>query len=1233
METRSMAMFRLPALLVVLLALLWGPATLPAQTGAGQVQGTVRDATGAVLPAAHVVIVHTTTGRAYRTDTNGAGLYVFPPVQAGEYRISVEFAGMEKWEGTLTLQVSQTAVVDPMLKIAGTATEVVVFDVTPLVNTETPTLSNVLERTRIEQLPLNGRLLQGLIGATTPGLENGSNPRVFGLSEGSTEFVQDGAVINSRDRGAIATRPPGIDTVQEFAVETSASSAKMNRPATAIISTRSGTNSVHGAVFETARNNSFGVARRRQDYYDKAPQLIRNEFGASLGGPVYLPKIYNGRNRTFFFAAWEQYELRQSNTASTRMVTGPMRGGDFTGLVDSIGRQITLYDPWTTANDWSRVPFAGNIIPLQRRSPVAKAYYDVTPLPNIAGANPMVKDNYSAPGIANRGDITLTFRFDHRLSDKDQLFVRYTHGSNWRKERRAASGNNGSPILLDGSGNVDPVDTRNESASLSWTHTFSPTFFSETIASGAAEDYWFQVGTNTVNFADQLGLPNPFKKGGRPDAENIGFSMIYIGSKPRDPTTRLFNIDQNFTKIVGRHQFEFGGRLHREILDVMPDQNWLAGRHRFSSLATALYDKSSGATSPKAVTRTGYDAANFYLGIAQEYMVQYARGWYYFRAKNYGGYWQDTYKATKNLTLTYGLRYEYNSPLTEKNNLLNGFDPKTLSIVNGRTLDEMYKMNVTTPAIVGSYTAVGVKFATPSEVGLPDNLIYSNYRNFGPRAGFAYRIGSGARQTVIRGGYGMYTFPMALRSFYTAIRNNPPTTASFSQSYVSAAQSPDGIANWSLRNAPTVVAGVNSADVLKADRPNNLTRGSFRTVFFDPHQPDAKAHQFNLTVEREILDNMLLRFGYRGTHGSDLEEQYALNSAPNEYVWYSNTGLSLPTGDYSGVARRYLDKLTYGDIFEYKKTGWSNYNGFQVEVQRRYTKGVGFQFFYVLGNAFRAGGLASSGTEYVYEPNLFLNGAVPAGYDARNRFLNYRRDDTIPKHRIRWNWIVDLPVGRGKKLLGNTGGLLESIVGGWQLAGFGTMSTNYWNLPTNNWGYLGKVEVYGTKYPIQDCRGGKCIPGYLYWNGYIPANMINAYDSKGNPIGVMGVPKEYQRSNAPLIPVPANGGSPSDPNYAYYDTNTTWVTLKNGSVQRTTLDTNLHPWNNQFFAGPRSWGLDASVFKNVRITEKLNVRFNADFFNVLNMPGLNQPGDSGILSLQNSANSPRQLQLTLRVSW
>jgi hypothetical protein len=279
----------------ILLAVAFAPPAWP-QASTGTVSGTVRDQSGAVVPAANVTLTNTATNVTSKTITNQVGFYILPGVVPGPYRLTAEATGMQKFEGTLTVQVQQSVVVDPVLRVGQTTTEVQVTDHTPLVTVDNPTLGHVLEQQRIEQLPINGRFIISLM-QTVAGMEeeteyDSMSARGFGMRRGSTEFVLDGAATTDRLMGGVFRRPVGLDRIQEFKVENNVSSAKLARPTTVIMSTKSGTNQIHGSAFETHRNNAFGKARRRTDNYSKPPQLIRNEFGVSAGAPTDLETMY-----------------------------------------------------------------------------------------------------------------------------------------------------------------------------------------------------------------------------------------------------------------------------------------------------------------------------------------------------------------------------------------------------------------------------------------------------------------------------------------------------------------------------------------------------------------------------------------------------------------------------------------------------------------------------------------------------------------------------------------------------------------------------------------------------------------------------------------------------------------------------------------------------------------------------------------------------------------------------
>src|SRR5580765_762762 len=538
---------------------------LCAQTGVGQIQGTITDSSGAVIPNAAVVLEHFQTENKFQTTTNSAGFYVFPSLQTGEYRLEVTVPGMQRWQGNAVLAAGQRAVIDSTLTVAKSAEQITVAgDVTPLLSTTSPTVATIVERARIEQLPLNGRTIQTLLQIAVPGLEGSSSqPKVYGLRDSAMDLVQDGVNLQDRNTGAIQSRPPGLDTIQEFRVETAVSSAKLNRPASAIMITRSGTNEVHGSVFLTGRNSGFGVARQRQDTFTKAPHLVRNEFGASLGGPVVIPKLYHGKNRTFFFASWEEVRNRQASTTTSAVWTNAMRQGDFSGLIDGQNRRITLYDPWSVGGgpNYSKTPYIDNQLPMNRLSPIAKYMFGVTPQATN-NLSPLVGSNFTGLQPTNIDQRTLTFRGDHRLSDHDLVFGRYSRGTNDQMNRRAFS-TGGFPITTDNLYNRETYYELSHTTMGSWTHTFTPTLFVENVVTVSLIDWQYSLNQPSAqqNISALFGTPNPFNANGAPYINNADYQGVSInGIVPRSQYTKVFSGEQNYSWNRGQHQLEFGWR-------------------------------------------------------------------------------------------------------------------------------------------------------------------------------------------------------------------------------------------------------------------------------------------------------------------------------------------------------------------------------------------------------------------------------------------------------------------------------------------------------------------------------------------------------------------------------------------------------------------------------------------------------------------------------------------------
>jgi len=1242
--------------------------------GGGSIQGTVKDPTGAVLPGAKLTILHLDSGRALNTVANAEGFYVTPPMNIGLYKMRVEMAGMKAWEGEIRIETGRVSAVDPVLTPGQVSETVMVTDTVPLVNVTDATDASTLDAQRIRELPINGRNLNTLLGNVTPGVEDsdgaGGSIRVSGLMSYSTDYVQDGASSNNREFGGSANLQ-GLESIGEVRVETSTSSAKYTRPTSVIVSTKSGSNRLQFAIFETHRNNGFGVARARQDVYldgrpFQVPKLIRNEFGGSVGGPIVIPSfglngqktLYNGRNKSFFFFTREGSEWVQGVTRDFRVPTALMRQGNFSELTDTQGRFLQLYDPMTTRQEEFangrivsvRDPFSNNQIPIGRLSPFTKRILDITPMPTDI-TNPNVATNLRMAVPTGQypmlSDTPTVLRVDHRFTEKDNFFVKVNGGT--RESHYLGTAANAGAPTTGKEANITYQPVRGRSVALSWTHTFAPTFFVETLANRTWQLSRTVNGPEQKDWSKELGLPNPLGEIGWPNITGTGFTNYnYIeGDNRRQLYSMISNFEQNYSWIKKSHNFSFGYRMHDEKQHLLPDQGAISGSVAFNSLATALESSTLGTTlNPGTTPQTGHDMANFFLGYASTYTVGLKRGIMRVREKNYGLYVQDNWRVSRRLTLTPGVRWDINPAFSEQSNLLTAFDLESKSILLPEALEHYYKLGVTNPQIVANFERVGMSFKSAAEVGKPKQLFPSNYFDIGPRAGFVYSLREGTKPLVIRGGYGLYISAVPMRTLLAQFSGLAPFRANYTYNPNSAAQSPDGIGNLLLRTVPDVRVGENSANVIDLNNPTALGRGQ-GVVAMDGKQPSLRIHEWNLALEKQLDASTVLRFTYKGKHGVNTDQLFNINPQANDYIYYLTTGRPTPTGEFASVLRRPFDQNAYTDIRILQRSGFINSATWAVEIERRLRNGLGFQAFYTLTNALRLAG-NSFRDDQSSATNAYLPGTVPNDLKELNRFLFYDRDTGVPKHRIRWNWSYDLPFGRGKSLLRNSRGLTNTLVSGWKLWGTGTVVSSWYSMPTGNWGEMGEFEVYRNKQKILDCRatpdsartpaGERCIEGHLWFNGYISERFINSRNAAGMRNGVFGLPDNYKPAQKPINPWP-KGGRPTDPNNADYDTNVVYLPLQTGGVVRVNHDTGLHPWRNQAKLGPFNWTMDSSLMKYFNFDEqgRRRLRLNVDMFNVLNVQGLVTPGADGISSLATSYAGfgirPRQLQATMRLEF
>jgi hypothetical protein len=1270
-----------------------------AQTGSGSVNGVVQDKTGAVIVNANVSLVNTDTNVELKSVTNDAGLFVFPAVTNGPYKLIANSAGMAQYEAKLTVQVDVAAAVSVTLLPAGAKTTIVVGDVTPLVNTDNAELGSTLEARRIEELPLNGRnvfSLMATVPGTTPSDVNG-NFRTFGEGVGTHDITIDNAPLTDMAYAAqTVNRPPGLESIQEFTVDTNATSAKSARPTDIIMVTKSGTNQWHGSLFETNRDNSYGVAHYEQDLPGSPlGKLIRNEYGGSAGGPVYIPKVYNGKNKSFWFFSYEALSLRQGTSTLFKVPDAKMQSGDFSGdIVGGVMQQ--LYNPfaeYTTPGDPSTRPmFVNNKIgtavctsPLGDpvngcMSPLYKFLLSDLPQPNITSVNPFLGYNLSAPLPISQNQATYVLRVDQRFSDKDLVYARLS-----RATETTLRGSTAGPVTLDGNANTTAATDPNDGFSANWTHTFSPRLVNDlTLSATYVKELEGGGGDTTKNWDAVLGLSNPSGSGGFPVIDSIG-----MGLKPDSNYLAphynygqffgYFVLDDNATKLIGKHEIQFGVHLRYDQLTYLPQQQHAAGAVGWYAASTALYD-AAYPDRTQGYNNTGAVAGSAYMGFGN-YSYRSVKGKYYMTRKEDAGYVQDNYKFNQRLKLNFGLRWDFNPFPVDKQGAITGFDLKTNALVTSGSLAHLEAVHATSAGYVAALESLGITFETPAQAGLPSNLVNNNFHDIGPHLGFAYRALDGRKAFVLRGGYALNFYPLAIWGWNDRMKNNAPWRQDppLVGPYDFASSSPDGVQNYGLITSPAtnalygftnLISGLNTANVFNgaASAADALSNGDINDAFFDQHSPSPRVNNWNLTLEKELVDKMVLRLSYIGNHTSHLDMYQDLNAYVNyygNYAWYTNLGTLVPPGPDGGL---YGDQVVrplavYGtlgvpggytgppnplspwsDIQEFGRYGWGNSWGGVAELERHFSKGYGFQVFYDLVDSFSAGGY---GWESGVEPaTSWPVGQVSTDLHQRIKQLYYGQDTSIPKQEVRYNFIVELPFGRGKWIGGNIPKALDAFIGGWQISTLGTMASNSFYLDQNFQNTFSMyptgapVKYYGRKAPVQDCRSGTCINGYLLYNGFIPANQVN------QPGGVEGVPAGYAPAYAPLNLNPADT--------ANYLTNNVPVILSNtpsspscpGTATNCIVETGLgtfNPFNNRVMQSTWLFDTDSSIIKSFNLKERVKFKIEGDFFNVFNNPGRefanNDPsgnglGDgSGIVLTNYSMNSPRVVQISAHLTF
>jgi hypothetical protein len=797
-------------------------AGVSAQAPSASVVGRITDATQAVIPNVEIKIRNLDTSVTNRGFSNQAGEYTIPYLNPGRYQLEARNEGFRTYQlAEFQLAVNQILRVDIALEVGATTESVTVTEAPPVLNTENGTRGEVTTNEEIIEIPLDSRNfsdLAYLTGGVIPKGDGGDGSyAINGARADNTGFLVDG-MNNTQRRNTGAVINPPLEGVQEFKMITSGFSAEYGRYAGGVLSvvTKSGTNRIRGSVYEFLRND-FCDAR---GFFDvEKSKLRRNQFGASIGGPVVLPKVYNGRDRTFFMVTWESLRLVDGKTQRGITPLPEMLGGDFSKAVDAFGRPIRINDPLV------RAPFPGNQIPASRLDPVSKnlaAYY---PLPNLTGS----VNNYIAQGNGTTDYNNFAVKIDHKPTDNDMLSV----STFWRPNSSSDPVvNSRSPVPMFGLVN----DTLDLLAGIRYLRTITPAMFLEASASFSRKtnnQRWPLSGEK--DWAAEVGFvggtQNPVARG-LPQLEASGY--ILLGPAYDYPKIWAFNnyeYSATSTWIHGRHNVKFGGSFLR-MQYFSRQYGDTRGRLRFLGRFT------------------GEPMADLVLGWPNNTSRQLDAAGPYHLVSNYSAFFQDDFKISPTLTLNFGLRYELMKPPQEKYGAWSMFVPSLGKVViSGKGTLADFDQRIENSGMK-DYIMMA------ADAGLPRTITRPDYTDFGPRFGFAWRP-FGKTTTVLRGGYGIFygssslyrmdeysdTYPFSINESYSATTSNPLLLT----------------VSDPFPEAKRRVGGLTSTGGQEILRQSQYLQS------------------WNLTLERDFWNGTVLEVAYAGSKGTHLPRRYDFN--------------------------------------------------------------------------------------------------------------------------------------------------------------------------------------------------------------------------------------------------------------------------------------------------------------------------------------------------------------------
>ena len=1105
------------------------PAKLHGQA-LSSITGTVTDASGAVVPDAKITVTNDATGVASHSVSSSSGTYTITDLIPGTYTVTVELAGFQTavHNGVL-VDVGRPSTVNASLQTGNVTQSVEVQESAITLNTTQPELGTTIEQAAIQTLPVEltggrGRQIDTFV-FLAPGVTGGTfSKRINGGVDFESEVVFNGIpMAQSETQGFQTIWNPPFEQVSEFNVLTSSFSAQYGLAQGVVTyQTASGTNQFHGDGFEILRNSFFDA---RGAYNATVPVDRENNYGFTVAGPVWIPKLFNGKNKLFFHLSMEWYRLNQPDLTYMSLPTAAEKAGDFTAT------GLTIYNPTT------HVPFPNDTIPQSMISPLSATLIPLMPNPTYPG---YVNNFQSNEGVLPTRQNPWGFNIDYNLTNNQSL-----HWSTWRDKQTSYATETASHLLGElGSETVNP--DLGTVFLLNYSNSITPHLVMTAGASWLGE------------LNDQISLNKNANFAATPDSpqlSGISFSGPDSPSELGSPWIESINrkagwvVENNYLWIKGKHTFNIGIELRRTYQDDNECQR-CAGNFNFSNYETA---------DPNNLGTTGSAFASFLLGTVDS-ANRYGTNELRLRNRDISPYIQDDIKIRPNLTINIGLRWDIMVPFTEVNNLVVFFDP---TIPN---------------AAAGGLPGAATKFGDCTGCAGYDRA-YIRWNHLSPRAGFSYAL---TNKTVLQGGFSWNYLDGGAYEYGTskvAVNYGNLLDGAFTRNSTGS-QTP-GFGSWDSNILP-----------IPGSVPFSPTIGNANQInVFSPSDGIAPYDiVWSIGIQHELPSNMLLSAYYTGNRANFLPAQL---NPPNQlnpsYLSLGSTlGLPVtsPQAIAAGVNIPYANFLTdygssatvlqalrpypqYAGIFNnFDNSGSSLYNAFQAHLEKRFSKGVSFLVSYSLSRM-----MSNTNSGFTSFANVDLN--------KNNQKAEWSIDNNDQPNIVNIAGTYELPIGRGKALLGNSG-VASSILGGWSLSG---------------------ILTYAQGTPLWNGTGGSVtVPGDPLGNGCAPCNRADV---------VPGVQQEFNYSNAV-----ANGTSVINP--AAFTNPGLWVL---GTATRV-LD----------IRGPWNMNENVSMFKAFNLGERFKAELRMSYFNLLNRVVFGGPSDYVLTDpafgqvINSQANTQRQGQ-------